>query len=166
MLHDAVHRRWSLIFGIASLLTPFFLGATLGATGSGAIRVEGGLVRTGFFAGWTGAFAMACGLFAQCLFAFLAATYLTVDTDDRPELQEDFRRRARAAGLALIPAAVPDLRVDGMGTGTISLPRRPRRHAPQRRDRTAHAAIGHHRVGGRNDRPRAVPRVFVSGFQD
>ena len=103
---DATHRRWSAIFGISSFLTPLFLGMTLGALASGDIRVEEGVVTSGFFAGWTTPFAIACGLFAQGLFAFLAATYLTVDTQDQPDLQADFRWRALASGLSLAPAAV------------------------------------------------------------
>ena len=102
---DRVHRRWSRVFGVASVLTPFLLGLSLGALASGEIRVENGQVVTGFFAGWTSLFAVACGLFAQGLFALLAATYLTVDTDGAPALQNDFRRRALFAELSLPPAA-------------------------------------------------------------
>jgi cytochrome d ubiquinol oxidase subunit II len=102
---DDVHRRWSLVFGVASFLTPFFLGLSLGALGSGDIRTAGGYV-TGFLAGWTRPFAISCGLFAQGLFAFLAATYLTVDTRDRPEIQNDFRMRALLSGFSLAPAAL------------------------------------------------------------
>jgi cytochrome bd ubiquinol oxidase subunit II len=102
---DAVHRRWSTLFGAASFFTPFLLGLCLGALASGRIRVAGGQVVSGFFAGWTGPFAIACGLFAQGLFAFLAATYLTVDTEGERALQEDFRKRALASGLSLAPVA-------------------------------------------------------------
>jgi cytochrome d ubiquinol oxidase subunit II len=98
-------RRWGTIFGVASLGTPFFLGLTLGGLASGEIRVQDGRVTTGFFSGWTSAFALACGTYAQGLFAFLAAVYLTVDAEDDPEVQEDFRRRALAAGVALAPVA-------------------------------------------------------------
>jgi cytochrome d ubiquinol oxidase subunit II len=102
---DAVHRRWSTLFGAASFFTPFALGVSLGALASGEIHVVADQVTSGFFAGWTRPFALACGLFAQGLFAFLAATYLTVDTAAAPDLQEDFRRRALVSGLALAPAA-------------------------------------------------------------
>jgi cytochrome d ubiquinol oxidase subunit II len=102
---DAIHRRWSAVFGAASFFTPFLLGLCLGALGSGEIRVVDGRLTTGFFAGWTRPFAAACGLFALGLFAFLAATYLTVDVEDEGDLQEDFRRRALAAGLLLAPLA-------------------------------------------------------------
>ncbi len=102
---DDTHRRWSRVFGISSFLTPFLLGICLGAVASGDIRTEDGVLATGFFAGWTGAFAIGCGLFAQGLFAFLAATYLTVDAEGDRELVEDFRLRALLAGLSLAPAA-------------------------------------------------------------
>jgi len=102
---DTVHRRWSTLFGAASFFTPFVLGLCLGALASGEIRVIDGRLSTGFLAGWPRPFAVACGLFAQGLFAFLAATYLTVDIEHEPDLQEDFRKRALVAGLLLAPAA-------------------------------------------------------------
>ena len=103
---DAVQRRWSTIFGISSLFTPFFQGLTLGALTSGKMRFVQGHVATGFFAGWTSPFAFTCGLFALALFAFLAATYLTVDTSDDSEIQNDFRMRALWAEVALVPLAI------------------------------------------------------------
>jgi len=103
--HDAVHRRWSALFGAASFFTPFVLGLCLGALASGEIRVTDGRLSSGFFAGWTTLFAVACGLFAQGLFAFLAATYLTVDTEAEPDLQAGFRTRALVSGVLLAPAA-------------------------------------------------------------
>lgn len=104
---DHVQRRWSVVFGGSSVVTPFLQGLCLGALASGAIHVDAaGRVSTGFFAGWTGGFAIACGLFAIALFAFLAAAYLTVDAAPDPEVQNDFRRRAIAAELALAPIAL------------------------------------------------------------
>jgi cytochrome d ubiquinol oxidase subunit II len=102
---DRVQKRWSLVFGLASVATPLLQGMCLGALGSGAIRVTGHQVTTGFFAGWTGGFALACGGFAVALFAFLAAVYLTVDAAGEPEVQNDFRLRAIFAELALAPMA-------------------------------------------------------------
>jgi cytochrome bd ubiquinol oxidase subunit II len=103
---DAVQRRWSTIFGIASFFTPFFQGLTMGALTTGDIHFVGDRVTTGFFAGWLTPFALTCGLFALALFAFLAATYMTVDLQDQPDLQNDFRLRATWAQAALIPLAV------------------------------------------------------------
>ncbi|MEO5958886.1 MAG: cytochrome d ubiquinol oxidase subunit II [Opitutaceae bacterium] len=101
----AVQHRWNVLFGISSLVTPFLQGMCLGALASGASRVVNGQVVTGFFAGWTGGFALACGAFALGLFAFLAAVYLTVDATHDREVQEDFRRRAIAMEFALLPIA-------------------------------------------------------------
>jgi cytochrome bd ubiquinol oxidase subunit II len=103
---DAVQRRWSTIFGIASFFTPFFQGLTLGALTTGDIHFVGDRVTTGFFAGWLTPFAWTCGLFALALFAFLAGTYMTVDTQGQPDLQNDFRLRAIWAETALIPLAI------------------------------------------------------------
>jgi cytochrome d ubiquinol oxidase subunit II len=104
--HDDVQRRWSTIFGVASVFTPFAQGATLAALATGDIRVANGQLSTGFFAGWTSPFALASGVFALALFAFLAATYLTVDSDDDPAVQNDFRRRAFISECALGPIAL------------------------------------------------------------
>jgi cytochrome bd ubiquinol oxidase subunit II len=102
----AAHRGWGLVFGASSMLTPFLLGVCLGALGSGEIRVGEGGLTSGFFAGWTRPFAIGCGLYAQGLFAFLAATYMTHETAAGPELSDDFRRRALFSGIALAPAAL------------------------------------------------------------
>jgi len=39
---DEVQRRWSLVFSIASIITPILLGIILGAIASGNIRVDNG----------------------------------------------------------------------------------------------------------------------------
>jgi len=103
---DAVQRRWSTVFGIASFFTPFFQGLTLGALTTGDIHLAGDRVTTGFFTGWLTPFALTCGLFALGLFAFLAATYLTVDLQSQPDLQNDFRLRAIWTEAALILLAI------------------------------------------------------------
>jgi len=97
---DDVQRRWSLLFSIASIITPVLLGIVLGAIASGTIRVENGVVVSGFLGSWLAPFPFAVGFFALSLFAFLAAVYLTVETSDHA-LQEDFRLRALIAGLAV-----------------------------------------------------------------
>ena len=102
---DAVQHRWGKVFGVACFITPFFQGVTIGALATGQIRVVNNQVVTGFFAGWLTLFAVGCGVFALGLFAFLAATYLTLDTKYEPDLQNYFRLRALWSGLTLPPIA-------------------------------------------------------------
>jgi cytochrome bd-type quinol oxidase subunit 2 len=55
---------------------------------------------------WLTPFCLSVGLFVLVLFAYLAASYAPLETED-PELQNDFRIRAIAAGTAVgIMAAV------------------------------------------------------------
>jgi len=104
MRGDEVQRRWGLVFSGASVLAPVLLGMCVGAVVSGDIQVRGRVVVSGFFASWLSPFAVAVGVLALCLFAFLAAVYLTAETRE-PALQEDFRRRALGAGVAVFLAA-------------------------------------------------------------
>jgi cytochrome d ubiquinol oxidase subunit II len=99
---DEVQRRWGRLFAGASVVTPIMLGICVGAIASGDIRVdvETGLVQTDFFSSWLAPFPVAIGFLTLALFAFLAAIYLTLETDD-PALQEDFRRRALGAAVAV-----------------------------------------------------------------
>ncbi len=101
---DAVQRRWGLVFSLASVLSPALLGMLVGAVVSGRIRVEGKAVVSGFFEAWLTPFSLAVGALALCLFAFLAAVYLTAETREEA-LREDFRRRALGAGGAVFLAA-------------------------------------------------------------
>ena len=98
-------KRFGLAFSIASTIAPVLLGMIVGALVSGNIRVQGGIVRTGFFAAWLAPFPIALGLFSLALCALLAATYLTVEATDEA-LREDFRRRALAAAVAAGLAAL------------------------------------------------------------
>jgi cytochrome d ubiquinol oxidase subunit II len=97
---DNAQRRWGRIFAVASLVTPILLGVTLGAIASGSIHLKKGYVINDFISPWLAPFPFAVGLFALALFAFLAAVYLTLETNDR-ELQEDFRKRALASAVTV-----------------------------------------------------------------
>ena len=88
-----VQRRWSRMFGGASVITPIMLGMCIGAVATGEIRVEDGVVTSGLVRPWLGLYPFLVGLFALALFAFLAAVFLTVEAEDRA-LQNDFRKRA------------------------------------------------------------------------
>jgi cytochrome bd ubiquinol oxidase subunit II len=91
---------WGVIFGVASVVTPFFLGTAVAAVASGSIHAPNGHLTSGFLDGWTTSLAIVIGLFALSMCAYLAATYLMVECEDRPELLADFRRRAISSALA------------------------------------------------------------------
>ena len=131
--------RWGRLFAIASVITPIFLGISLGALASGAIgaRVGAGDVRPvlgsyvdTYVRTWFAPFPLATGAMALAVFAFLAATYLTLEARE-PALREDFRRRALAAaaavfgtaGIALLIAYLGALRVgSGLTTARWAVP--------------------------------------------
>ena len=102
--------RWGLAFAIASVITPLLLGCIIGSIATGAAadaaeKIGDATTFTEVFVDpWAAAFPVAIGLFALALFAFLAATYLTVDAEDQ-DLQEDFRIRALAAAGAVFACA-------------------------------------------------------------
>jgi len=97
---DRVQKRWGLVFSLASLVAPILLGIIVGTIASGRLRVEAGIVTSGFWKPWLSAFPLVVGLFALVLFAFLAATYLANEATD-PALKDDFRARALFAGIAV-----------------------------------------------------------------
>ena len=98
---DLAKRRWNRVFSIPSVITPILLGSVIGAIATGgpgrAYEAGGAIPR---FSTWLRPFPLAVGLFALNLFAYLAAVYLTLETDDR-RLQEDFRNRALASAVVL-----------------------------------------------------------------
>jgi cytochrome d ubiquinol oxidase subunit II len=119
----AAQMRWGLAFAIGSIVTPVVLGSIVGAIANGAVSEAADHVGTGtfmavFVSPWLAAFPIVVGLFALGLFAFLAATYLTVEAWD-DALRDDFRRRAlimaaivfalAAAALVIAGSAAPSL---------------------------------------------------------
>jgi cytochrome d ubiquinol oxidase subunit II len=103
--HDAAQRRWGRIFSSASVITPLLLGVSIGAVASGRIGQDppAGFISQ-YVAPWLTPFALSVGLLALALFAFLAAVFLTLETED-PDLREDFRRRALGSGVAVFLAS-------------------------------------------------------------
>jgi cytochrome d ubiquinol oxidase subunit II len=95
---------WGRVFAVASLITPVLLGVVVGTIASGSVRPPSAGFYVAYVAPWLTPFAFTVGLFALACFAFLAAVYLTLETAD-PELQEDFRRRAIGAGVAVFGTA-------------------------------------------------------------
>jgi cytochrome d ubiquinol oxidase subunit II len=103
---DEVQRRWGRIFAGASLVTPVLLGVCIGAVAAGRVGppAPAGSFTERFVEPWLTPFSLAVGLLALALFAYLAAVFLTLETDD-PELVEDFRARALWSGLAVFVTA-------------------------------------------------------------
>jgi cytochrome d ubiquinol oxidase subunit II len=85
-------------FAIASLVTPFALGAAAGAIASE--RVPVGNAAGGLFASWLNPTSAAVGVLAVAFAAYLAAVYLAADSAriGDEELATAFRRRALVTG--------------------------------------------------------------------
>jgi cytochrome bd ubiquinol oxidase subunit II len=104
---------WTRVFGVASVITPIILGAAAGAVSSGGIRVVGEQVVTTPALAWFSPVSLGIGLLTLAICAYLAAVFLTVETEGA--LQEDFRFHALGAGatVALIAAALLPLSAKG-----------------------------------------------------
>jgi cytochrome bd ubiquinol oxidase subunit II len=87
-------------FALSSVLTPFFLGATIGAVASGEVPV--GNAEGDPISSWTGATGLFIGALAVVSGAYLAAVFLAGDSRraGRPDLVRAFRKRALGAGAA------------------------------------------------------------------
>jgi len=106
---DDVQRRWGLLFSWASLITPLLLGVSAGAVAAGSLPAATPTdFVEGFVAPWLQPFPFAVGTLALTLMAYLAAVYLTVEAFDG-DLQDDFRRRAIASGVAVFLVAMMTL---------------------------------------------------------
>lgn len=96
---------WGMIFGVASVISPFLLGAAFGAVTAGQVRVDPqGVVRPAGAVVWLSPYAIGCGALALSACAYLAAVYLTVETDG--PLREDFRWRAILSGTSTAALAI------------------------------------------------------------
>jgi cytochrome d ubiquinol oxidase subunit II len=98
---EDVWHTWSRVFAVASVVTPFMLGTCLGATISGRLNLDAsGTPTPEAMTAWFAPFPLATGLFVVAVFSFLAAVYLTLETEDI-DLQEAFRLRALLASAAV-----------------------------------------------------------------
>lgn len=92
-------RFFGAIFATSSVITPFFLGAVIGAIASGQVP-EGGDSSIPI-SSWTNATSIFAGFVAIAFGAFLAAVYLAGDAarTDQAALASEFRTRALGAGI-------------------------------------------------------------------
>ena len=96
------YRFFGEVFGIMSILTPFFLGTAAGAIASGRLRLnENELPVDGYLQPWLGPFPIIVGLLGVATCVYLSAIYLTLEAADNEPLQEDFRIRGIIAGVVL-----------------------------------------------------------------
>ena len=104
------HRLADLVFGISSVLTPFFFACALGAIASG--RVGSGSAFEASF----NPMSIAFGLVSVAATAFSGASFLAGDARryGAPEMIDYFRRRILASGLVLIATGTVALAVIGL----------------------------------------------------
>ena len=119
-------RRLGLVFGVASLLTPYFLGSVLGAVASG--RVPPGNRQGDPVTSWLNPTSALFGLVGLAAAAFIAATFLISDARRfrAPDLETYFRLRSvvsagllvllMVAGLVVVHQDAPHL-YDGLTSG-------------------------------------------------
>jgi cytochrome bd ubiquinol oxidase subunit II len=125
---DATQQRWGRVFAMASVITPILLGVVVGAIASGAAGAAADRLTAGrdlsfvseYVAPWLSPFPLAMGALALAMFAFLAAVYLALATDDAA-LREDFRRRALGAEAAMFVAAFGGLAVAHVTAPPVSV---------------------------------------------
>jgi cytochrome bd ubiquinol oxidase subunit II len=89
--HGRSTERWGVIFGATSIITPFVLGMCVGAISSPGMN-------------WLSPIALCMGGAFASLCPYLAAVFLTVETEG--EVREDFRTRALLAGGVVIAGAM------------------------------------------------------------
>lgn len=116
-------RAFGAMFAGASVVTPFFLGAVVGAVASG--RVPLGNAAGDPFASWLTPTSILGGVMAVVVCAYLAAVLLTREAvlNDDPEMTDYFRTRGllagvvagavAAAGIGVLAADAPSL-FDGL----------------------------------------------------
>ena len=112
------------VLGVASLITPFALGAAAG--GIASERVPVGNATGGLLSSWLNPTSVLIGVLSVAFSAYLAAVYLAADAErhGKPELVEAFRRRALVSGAAAGGLAIAGLVVihgdaPGLYTGLL-----------------------------------------------
>ncbi len=86
-------RAYTLLFGVSSLWTSFWLGIIVASLNRGTINLEAATFWDAYIAPWWGVYPLSVGLFVASIFAFLAGVYLISETDDAA-LQRRFTRHA------------------------------------------------------------------------
>jgi cytochrome bd ubiquinol oxidase subunit II len=83
-IRDKTHDHYTTLFRISSLLTPFFLGITLGAIILGRIPANSNVTFCeGYISPWFNLFSILTGLFLTLLFGWLASVYLIGEAHEK-----------------------------------------------------------------------------------
>jgi cytochrome bd ubiquinol oxidase subunit II len=110
---DVPHERRVIdtTFAVSSIVTPFMLGAAVGAIASQ--RVPVGNAAGNLVTSWVNPTSILSGCLAVLVGAFLAAVYLAADAVrlGEPDLQREFRTRALIAGVLAGALAIAGLAV-------------------------------------------------------
>ena len=110
---QAAHSSYRLfaerLFGVSSLLTPFFMGTVVGAIASG--RVPVGNAAGDPVTSWLNGVSILTGVLFVATSAYVAAVFLVSDSRraGEPDLEEYFVKRALGAGVATGALAVAGL---------------------------------------------------------
>jgi cytochrome bd ubiquinol oxidase subunit II len=125
------------VFSLSSILTPFALGAAIGAIATD--RVPLGNAAGHLWSGWLNPTSIFIGLLAVATSAYLAAVYLAADAahDREQKLEQEFRLRALCSGVVAGTLAIAGIFV---------------------------ADADSHRLFHSLSTGRAVPAVVVSGL--
>ncbi len=102
-IRDRSQQYYTLLFRVSSLFSPFLLGMITGAVMLGRIDPEATTFAAAFIDPWLNWFCVSVGLFTVCLFALLAAVYLTGETRDMED-RRLFMRRARLLSFSAVGA--------------------------------------------------------------
>jgi cytochrome d ubiquinol oxidase subunit II len=97
VLEDETHRYYDFFFRASSLLTPLFLGMTLGAMILGRMTTDYSLgFYDVFISPWLNWFCITLGLFSTTLFAYIASIFLVgeVKTEEGKNLMIKFAKRS------------------------------------------------------------------------
>jgi cytochrome d ubiquinol oxidase subunit II len=107
------------IFSISSIITPFALGAAIGAIATN--RVPVGNAAGGLFSSWLNPTSIFIGLLAVTVSAYLAAVYLAADASRAHDdtLEHEFRIRALLSGLVAGAVAIAGIFVVNADSHTL-----------------------------------------------
>ncbi len=105
---DRSQKLYDSIFEISSVFTPFMIGVVFGALLSGNMihpeQIEDKTFFDLYIATWLNPFSIATGLFTVSLFAYVAASFLFVETKDHEK--EYFKKKHKTTTIAVILAGL------------------------------------------------------------